>query len=187
MKLMGIAATAGALAPFIPYGQFVSRTFKAEALEGVKVANVDDAEVRQPGSTLVFSYPRPAEEDPFSSSVLLHLLPKDAKFLGTEFMAFNRTCVHLRCLYNYSDRRNAFECPCHGSVYRSYDAVPIAGPAHSLGLNPEPEVVLKVDENGDIFATELNGIIGFGRERGWTHLDLITPKKYAYLSKELKG
>ncbi len=71
--------------------------------------------------------------------------------------------MHLRCLVNYQGDRARIECPCHGSVYRAGDARPIAGPARILGLNPLPEIKIRVDSSGDILAFGLNGQIGFGR------------------------
>src|SRR5207245_1078492 len=85
-------------------------------------------------------------------------------------VAFNVTCVHLRCLVNPGYAGNPgsgefrLQCPCHGSQYRLTDGVPVAGPAYDLGLNPLPEVHLSVDANGKISAIgKLNGEPGIGR------------------------
>ncbi|TMI60260.1 Rieske (2Fe-2S) protein [Candidatus Bathyarchaeota archaeon] len=83
-------------------------------------------------------------------------------------VAFNVTCVHLRCLVNpgYDTASGEFrlQCPCHGSQYRLVDGVPVAGPAYDLGLNPLPEVQLSVDANGKISAVgTLIGEPGIGR------------------------
>ena len=84
-------------------------------------------------------------------------------------VAFNTTCVHLRCLVNpiYAGNPGSGEfrlqCPCHGSQYRLVDAVPVAGPAFDLGLNPLPQVELTVDSTGKISATGLRGMPGIGR------------------------
>ena len=162
LKLLGASAAAAALAPYMPFGEFLQERLPGGQKE-VKIANVADDGVSAPGSDKLFSFPRPAEEDPFSSSVLIHLPKEHQVDFGVEFVAYNRTCVHLRCLVNYQADREQIECPCHGSVYRVGDAKPTAGPALLLGLNPLPEIVLRVDSNGDIFALELNGQIGFGR------------------------
>src|SRR3989475_6108941 len=85
-------------------------------------------------------------------------------------VAFNVTCVHLRCLVNPGYAGNPgsgefrLQCPCHGSQYRLTDGVPVAGPAYDLGLNPLPKVQLSVDANGKISAIgKLNGEPGIGR------------------------
>src|SRR5437667_944563 len=85
-------------------------------------------------------------------------------------VAFNVTCVHLRCLVNPGYAGNPgsgefrLQCPCHGSQYRLTDGVPVAGPAYDLGLNPLPEVQLSVDANGKISAVgTLIGEPGIGR------------------------
>src|SRR5437773_5640743 len=63
---------------------------------------------------------------------------------GAKFVAYNVTCVHLRCLVNpgYSENEYRLICPCHGSQYRLSDGVPVRGPAFDLGLNPLPQVRL---------------------------------------------
>ncbi|HEX4919664.1 MAG TPA: Rieske 2Fe-2S domain-containing protein, partial [Candidatus Bathyarchaeia archaeon] len=85
-------------------------------------------------------------------------------------VAFNLTCVHLRCIVNpgYAGTSGSGEfrlqCPCHGSQYRLLDAVPVAGPAYDLGLLPLPRVELKADPvTGNITATNLDGTPGIGR------------------------
>lgn len=162
LKGLGLTATAAAFAPYAPFGQFLLKAVGVQK-EEKKIANIKDEDIAAPGSAKLFSFPRPAEEDPFSSSVLVHLFDEDAEKTGIQFMGFNRTCVHLRCLVNFQNDRNQIECPCHGSVYRTTDAKPIGGPAELLGLNPLPEIVLRIDEKGDIYAISLNGSIGFGR------------------------
>src|SRR3989449_5159218 len=57
-------------------------------------------------------------------------------------VAFNVKCFHWRCPDNPGYAGNPgsgefrLQCPCHGSQYRLTDAVPVAGPAYDLGLNP---------------------------------------------------
>ena len=95
------------------------------------------------------------------------LYPSDQKL--KHVVAFNTTCVHLRCLVNpiYFGSPGSGEfrlqCPCHGSQYRLVDAVPVAGPAFDLGLNPLPQVELTVEANGNISATGMIGMPGIGR------------------------
>jgi nitrite reductase/ring-hydroxylating ferredoxin subunit len=68
---------------------------------------------------------------------------------GARFVAYNTTCVHLRCLVNpgYTSEYRLL-CPCHGSQYRLVDGVPVAGPAFDLGLLPLPQVKLRLDSTG---------------------------------------
>jgi Rieske Fe-S protein len=95
------------------------------------------------------------------------LYPSDP--IRSHVVAFNTTCVHLRCLVNpiYFGNPGSGEfrlqCPCHGSQYRLVDAVPVAGPAFDLGLNPLPQVELTVDSTGNISATAMKGTPGIGR------------------------
>ncbi len=95
------------------------------------------------------------------------LYPTDP--IRSHVVAFNTTCVHLRCLVNpgYAGSPGSGEfrlqCPCHGSQYRLVDAVPVAGPAFDLGLNPLPQVELTVDSSGNISATAMRGTPGIGR------------------------
>jgi Rieske Fe-S protein len=84
---------------------------------------------------------------------------------GARFVAFNTTCVHLRCLVNpgYGGDQFRLQCPCHGSQYNLTDGVPVQGPAFDLGLNPLPKVQLSIDSSGNITATNLVGQPGIGR------------------------
>ncbi len=125
-----------------------------------------------------FSWPWDGSVSPYYRNVLIRLpdqyITNKANILS-HFASFNTTCVHLQCLVNYkgpqdlgtSDWRLA--CPCHGSQYRLPDAVPVAGPAFYLGLNPLPQVTLAVDSNGNLTAVPFkpgkyfNGEVGFGR------------------------
>ena len=89
---------------------------------------------------------------------------------GTKFVAYNVTCVHLRCLVNPGYAGPAasgefrLQCPCHGSQYRISDGVPVAGPAFDLGLLPLPQITLGVDSTGkQLVAIAINGEPGVGR------------------------
>jgi Rieske Fe-S protein len=115
---------------------------------------------------------------PYYKNIIARLPDADAPLINPLYpndpilkhvVAFNTTCVHLRCLVNpiYSGDPGAGEfrlqCPCHGSQYRLVDAVPVAGPAFDLGLNPLPQVELSVDSSGKISATGMKGTPGIGR------------------------
>jgi Rieske Fe-S protein len=115
---------------------------------------------------------------PYYKNIIARLPDADAPLINPLYpndpilkhvVAFNTTCVHLRCLVNpgYAGDPGSGEfrlqCPCHGSQYRLVDAVPVAGPAFDLGLNPLPQVELSVDSTGKISATGMKGTPGIGR------------------------
>ena len=123
-----------------------------------------------------FYYPYDSSVSPYYKNIIARLPdplvnplhPNDD--ILKHVVAFNVTCVHLRCLVNpgYAGSTPSGEfrlqCPCHGSQYRLIDGVPVAGPAYDLGLNPLPQVQLQVDSSGKISAVgQLTGIPGIGR------------------------
>jgi Rieske Fe-S protein len=123
-----------------------------------------------------FYYPYDSSVSPYYKNIIARLPdplinplhPTDP--ILQHVVAFNVTCVHLRCLVNpgYAGSPGSGEfrlqCPCHGSQYRLIDGVPVAGPAYDLGLNPLPQVQLQVDSSGKISAIgQLTGVPGIGR------------------------
>ena len=60
------------------------------------------------------------------------VLKPDAKFWISNtdkgLLALSQVCVHLGCLFKWSDTNGRFECPCHGSKYQA-DGTYISGPA----------------------------------------------------------
>ena len=125
-----------------------------------------------------FYYPYDSSVSPYYKNVIARLpdplLNPNPAYSSDPILkhvvAFNVTCVHLRCLVNPGYAGNPgsgefrLQCPCHGSQYRLTDGVPVAGPAYDLGLNPLPEVHLSVDANGKISAVgTLIGEPGIGR------------------------
>ena len=119
-----------------------------------------------------FYFPYPVTDSPYYKNVISRLpeplvnpyYPNDDVL--KHVVAFNLTCVHLRCIVNpgYGSGEFRLLCPCHGSQYRLMDAVPVAGPAYDLGLLPLPRVKLSYDSNtGYITATDLDGEAGIGR------------------------
>jgi len=123
-----------------------------------------------------FYFPYPVSDSPYYKNLIARLPDplvnpyyKNDPILS-HVVAFNLTCVHLRCIVNpgYSGTPGSGEfrlqCPCHGSQYRLVDAVPVAGPAYDLGLLPLPRVELTADPvTGNITATNLDGNPGIGR------------------------
>jgi Rieske Fe-S protein len=125
-----------------------------------------------------FYFPYPVTASPYYKNVITRLPgPPDVPtqlvnpFYASDpvlskIVAFNLTCVHLRCIVNpgYGQGEFRLQCPCHGSQYRLTDAVPVAGPAFDLGLLPLPRVKLSYDSaTGNITATDLDGTAGVGR------------------------
>jgi len=123
-----------------------------------------------------FYYPYPVSDSPYYKNVIARLpdplvnpyYQNDS--ILSHIVAFNLTCVHLRCIVNPGYAGNPgsgefrLQCPCHGSQYRLVDAIPVAGPAFDLGLLPLPRVELKADPvTGNITATNLDGNPGIGR------------------------
>ena len=123
-----------------------------------------------------FYYPYDSSVSPYYKNIIARLPDPlvnplhSSDSILSHVVAFNVTCVHLRCLVNpgYAGSPGSGEfrlqCPCHGSQYRLIDGVPVAGPAFDLGLNPLPQVQLQVDSSGKISAVgQLTGVPGIGR------------------------
>ncbi len=103
----------------------------------------------------------PFTTDPTFTNVLIHLPPKLAVEAGREFVAYNRTCIHLQCLVSYLSDSQMIGCPCHGSIYWPIDGWPIGGPAAEIGRYL-PNVRLRI-EGDDIYATNVNlDDVGYG-------------------------
>ena len=119
-----------------------------------------------------FYFPYPVTDSPYYKNIVARLPdPLVNPYYANDpilqhVVAWNLTCVHLRCIVNpgYAAGEFRLQCPCHGSQYRLKDAVPVAGPAYDLGLLPLPKIDLKVDPaTGDITATTIDGNPGIGR------------------------
>ena len=158
LKIMGGVSAVLAAAPFVGAGQYlipqVPSTFQ-EAL----IANKNDVAVND---SLIFWFP--FTNDPTYTNMLIHLPPdlaKQSKQAQNDFVAFNRTCIHLQCLVSYLSSTETIGCPCHGSVYRPTDGWPIGGPAAQIGRYL-PSVTLRF-EGDNIYATNVNlDEIGYG-------------------------
>lgn len=155
LKVMGGVSAVLAAAPFIAAGSYlipqVSHTFQP-----VLIAKKSDVPVN--GST-VFWFP--FTTDPTYTNMLIHLPSDLAQQAGSEFVAYNRTCIHLQCLVSYLSNSQIIGCPCHGSIYRPTDGWPIGGPAAQIGRYL-PNVELKIDGE-NIYAVNVNlDDIGYG-------------------------
>lgn len=157
LKIMGGVSAALAVAPFAAAGQYlipqIPKTFKE-----VLIAKKGDVPVN--GST-VFWFP--FTTDPTYTNVLIHLPADLAKQAGSEFVAYNRTCIHLQCLVSYLSNSQIIGCPCHGSIYRPIDGWPIGGPAAQIGRYL-PNVKLRINGD-DIYAESVDlDVIGYGSD-----------------------
>ncbi len=155
LKIMGGVSAVLAAAPFAAAGQFlipqVPKTFKE-----VVVATKGDVPVN--GSTIFWF---PFTSDPTYTNLLIHLPPNLAQQAGSEFVAYNRTCIHLQCLVSYLSNSEIIGCPCHGSIYRPTDGWPIRGPAAQIARYL-PSVKLRIDGD-NIYAQSVDlDLIGYG-------------------------
>ena len=156
LKIMGGVSAVLAAAPFAVAGQYVvpqvPTTFQQQLIAKTTDIAVNDS--------LVFWFP--FTTDPTYTNMLIHLPPDLAKEAGSEFVAYNRTCIHLQCLTSFLPGPEIIGCPCHGSMYRPTDGWPIGGPAAEIGRYL-PNVTLKIDSSGNIYAVNVNlDDIGYG-------------------------
>lgn len=184
----------GILGPLIPSPEQPTVIANANSLEtkyqAAITANSLDSAFGSPSTNFseFFSWPYPISVSPYFKNIVVRL--PDDKYLqqptsdewnganftstpvslpgsttGSRFVAFNTTCVHLRCLVNpgFGGGQFRLQCPCHGSQYNLADGVPVEGPAFDLGLNPLPKIELKIDTAGNITATNIVGQPGIGR------------------------
>jgi len=156
LKIMGGVSAVLAAAPFAVAGQYVipqvPTTFQKQLIAKTTDIAVNDS--------LFFWFP--FTTDPTYTNMLIHLPTDLAKEAGSEFVAYNRTCIHLQCLTSYLSGPNIIGCPCHGSIYRPTDGWPIGGPAAEIGRYL-PNVTLSIDNGGNIYAVNVNlDDIGYG-------------------------
>jgi Rieske Fe-S protein len=155
LKILGGVSAVLAAAPFLGAGQYLIPQVPTKFQESL-IATKSDVQVND---SIVFWFP--FTTDPTYTNMLIHLPPDLAKEAGNEFVAYNRTCIHLQCLVSYLSASETIGCPCHGSVYRPTDGWPIGGPAAQIGRYL-PSVTLRI--SGDnIYATNIDlDAIGYG-------------------------
>ncbi len=159
LKVMGGASAILAAAPFAVAKQYLIPPVPT-SFQPVLIAKKQDVPVNQ---SLIFWFP--FTTDPTYTNMLIHLPPDLASQAGKEFVAFNRTCIHLQCLVSFLSSSEIIGCPCHGSIYRPTDGWPIAGPAAEIGRYL-PNVQLKIDGD-NIYAVNINlDDIGYGNTSG---------------------
>jgi nitrite reductase/ring-hydroxylating ferredoxin subunit len=155
-SLVAISGTI-AITPFLSVKDFLIRSITFN-VQRQRIANVNDL---PPNSRLIFTYPitgdSEMDSDPFRKFVLIRLPD------GT-FKAYSTVCLHLWCLIDYKPERRQIECPCHGSIYDPNTGVAIRGPAALQRNKTLPEVKIEIDDNGDIYANGIIGVIGYGKE-----------------------
>jgi len=136
----------------------------------VKVAQLSDLQVGQP---IVFNYPLDNEPN-----ILVKLGLKALGGVGADgdIVAFSSICQHLGCIYgfqttgsspacnsSYKADRPVGYCCCHGSVYDFTDAASvISGPSP----RPQPQVILEIDNSGNIYAVGMGPPTIFGHDTG---------------------
>ena len=173
-----VGASGQILGPLIPTGATSQDIIDWTTLDNQYQTVRNGSSLYQPiNYSEFFYYPYDSSVSPYYKNIIARLPdplvnpvhPSDP--ILQHVVAFNVTCVHLRCLVNPgygggSPPNGEFrlQCPCHGSQYRLIDGVPVAGPAFDLGLNPLPQVQLQVDSSGKISAVgQLTGVPGIGR------------------------
>lgn len=155
LKIMGGVSAVLAVAPFAAAGQYLVPQVPTQFKEAL-VAQTTDVPVND---SLIYWFP--FTTDPTYTNLLIHLPPDLAKEAGSEFVSYNRTCIHLQCLVSYLNTSEIIGCPCHGSIYRPTDGWPIGGPAAEIGRYL-PNVQLRIDGN-NIYAVNVNlNNIGYG-------------------------
>lgn len=119
----------------------------------VKVANLSDL---QAGKPMAFDYPLKGQ-----SSYLIKLGSPAIDGIGSagDVVAFSTTCVHMGCPLagRYQDAHKVLgPCPCHLSTYDlALGGMPVTGAA----TENLPQIELSVNQNGDIFAQGVWGVI----------------------------
>lgn len=112
----------------------------------VKIANVSEVE---PEKQVSFIMRRGPDGRPGMHPAILIRLPEDlASKAGKEFIAFSAVCTHLGCIVSYKGDKDEIFCPCHAGYFDPTDGKPVRGPPKK----PLPEVKIRIDENGDIYA-----------------------------------
>jgi len=156
LKILGAASAVLAAAPFAAAGGFlipqVPTTFTPQL-----IASTSDVPVN---SSMIYWFP--FTTDPTYTNLLIHLPPDLAKEAGSEWVSYNRTCIHLQCLVSFLGAPSEIMgCPCHGSEYRVTDGWPVGGPAAQIGRYLPP-VQLSVKGN-NIYAENIDlDAIGYG-------------------------
>lgn len=102
-----------------------------------------------PGSQVSFVLRRnPAGRVGRHPAILIRLPEDKAALVGKEFVAYSAVCTHLGCIVSYRSEEDVLFCPCHAGYFDPTNGKVISGPPKK----PLPEIKLRIDENGDIYA-----------------------------------
>ncbi|ACB07913.1 Rieske (2Fe-2S) protein [Candidatus Korarchaeum cryptofilum] len=111
----------------------------------LKIANINDLE---PDSQMQFTMPlNPDGSRGQHPTILIRLRPELVQKAGTELKAFSAVCTHLGCIVHL-EKKDDIYCPCHAGYFDPVTGEVLAGPPKK----PLPEVKIRIDENGDIYA-----------------------------------
>ena len=140
------------------------------AFPRVKVAQLAELQVNQP---VLFNYPLDNEPN-----ILVKLGEKAEMGIGPEadIVAFSALCQHLGCVYAFQATgtspkcNSAYKatspvgyCCCHGSVFDFLNQSRVlSGPSP----RPQPQVILEIDNSGDIYAVGMTPPAIFGHNTG---------------------
>lgn len=136
----------------------------------VKIASLGDLKVNEP---IVFNYPLDTEPN-----ILVKLGQKAEGGVGPDgdVVAFSALCQHLGCIYSFQPTGGSPQCNssfkadaplgyccCHGSVF---DFLHRANVRSGPSPRPQPQVILELNNIGDIFAVGMTPPSIFGHNTG---------------------
>jgi len=156
LKILGGVSAVLAAAPFAAAGGFLVPQVPTKFTPQL-IASTSDVPVN---GQLIYWFP--FTTDPTYTNLLIHLPPDLAKEAGSEWVSYNRTCIHLQCLVSFLGAPSEIiGCPCHGSIYRPTDGWPIGGPAAEIARYL-PHVQLSI-QGDKIYAENIDlNAIGYG-------------------------
>ena len=165
LVVAGIAAITRAATNPTPSGTSENATFPK-----VKVGNLTDLQANLP---IQFNYPLDNEPN-----VLVKLGQKAEGGVGPDgdIVAFSSLCQHLGCVYAFQPTGSSPQCNssytadspvgyccCHGTVFDFLHGGAVqAGPSP----RPVPQVILELDESGNIYAIGMRPPTIFGHNTG---------------------
>jgi arsenite oxidase small subunit len=142
----------------------------AQAFPRVQIAQLAELQVNQP---VLFNYPLDNEPN-----ILVKLGQKAETGIGPEgdIVAYSALCQHLGCVYAFQATgtspkcNSAYQatspvgyCCCHGSVFDFLNQSRVlSGPSP----RPQPQVLLEIDNSGNIYAVGMTPPTIFGHNTG---------------------